>query len=64
MTVKTESSAAAFNDANMPPANITMAGTVFKSFIYQSPYNKKETIAVPETLLDRKIQRPWKGNEL
>ena len=52
MTVKTESSAAAFSDANMPPANITMAGTVFKSFIYQeSVQQKKETIAVPETFL-------------
>lgn len=34
MTVKTELLAAAFSDANMLFANITMAGTVFKSFIY------------------------------
>lgn len=42
MTVKTESSAAAFSDANMPPANITMAGTVFKSFIYQESVQQKK----------------------
>lgn len=33
------------------PANITMAGTVFKSFIYQESVQQKETIAVPETFL-------------
>ena len=51
MTVKTESSAAAFNDANMPPANITMAGTVFKLHLSRVRTTKKETIAVPETFL-------------
>lgn len=33
MTVKTVSSAVAFSDANTPPASISAAGTVFKSFI-------------------------------
>ncbi len=42
MTVKTVSSAVAFSDANTPPASISAAGTVFKSFIYfRSPYNIK-----------------------
>lgn len=65
MTVKTESSAAAYRDANTPPASITTAGTAFKSFIYiESVQLKKETTTVPETFIGINDKRPWKGSEL
>ncbi|MNT63506.1 hypothetical protein D3C72_2013290 [compost metagenome] len=52
MTVKTVSSAAAYIEANTPPASINAAGTVFKSFIYKGVRTtKKETITVSETFL-------------
>ncbi len=52
MTVKTVSSAVAFSDANTPPASISAAGTVFKSFILlRSPYNIKRDHTVSETFL-------------
>lgn len=59
MTVKTESSAAAFSDANMPPANITMAGTVFKSFIYQESVQQKRDHRGPGNFLkDQRLASP------
>ncbi len=65
MTVKTESLAAAYRDANTPPASITTAGTVFKKLhLYRVRTTKKETTTVPETFIGINDKRPWKGSEL
>ncbi len=41
-----------------------MAGTVFKSFIYQESYNKKRDLRGPGNFLEDQRLAPWKGNEL
>lgn len=60
MTVKTESSAAAYRDANTPPASITTAGTAFQLHLYRVRTTKKETTTVPETFIGINDKRPGK----
>ncbi|BCU55891.1 hypothetical protein ENKO_24850 [Enterobacter kobei] len=65
MTVKTVSSAAAFSDASTPPASITTAGTVFKSFIYKESVQQKKRPSRSRKLTSGSTRnRPEKGNKL
>ncbi len=65
MTVKTVSSAAAFIDASTPPARITTAGTVFKSFIYkESVQQKKEDLRSWKLPSGSMFSNLKKGNKL